>query len=330
MAYLNRLYWSLGIGALARTPTRIWWNFLRYRVSIRRIRRKGPDVLPYTPPSVVIWTTLRCNRNCTFCHYHGELNPANAAELELDRAQFVRILDQPLVRNALRIALYGGEPLLSSDLFEMVSIARHRGHLVTINTNGTLLNERLEDIRRHPPDLFSIGCYPEELALLETALPRVSTLARIKLIALISRRTLPYLPRIVELAIRSRASALSFERVCPNSTNSEPPLTLDDPIYLGLKATLSLRYSHKIPITWPAPSAAPTCRFFWNSMFLDAQGRISPCCVWPLSTYRYSLFENPDVWNSAEMQTLRREMRTGNPDSRCRACTYLYDDPMGI
>ena len=326
----HRLYLSLARRLLTRARPPVWLNFIRYRVAIRKVRRDGPDLLPFSPPSVVVWATARCNRACPFCHYHGELNPPDAAGLELSAAQFQRLLGHPLVRRALRIALYGGEPLLNRDLFGMIRAGKRDGHLVTVNTNGLLLRDRAGEVLADPPDLLSVSVYADPREELERAIPLVAATMPVRLIVLLSAATLAEAGRAAELALRTGARSVCFERICPNAASDLPPLDAGDPAFRAVKAGLDAKYGRRVAIRWPASRPDANCRFFWNTAFIDARGRLSPCCIWPLSTYGDDIFANEKAWNAGRMQALRRDMRAGNFDPRCRTCAYLRDDPLGI
>lgn len=326
----HRLPLLLARRLLGRPRPAIWLNFLRYKAAVRRVRRRGPDRLDFTPPSVVVWATARCNRACPFCHYHGELNPPDAAGLELSAAQFQRMLGHPLLRRALRIALYGGEPLLNRDLFAMIGAGKRRGHLMSVNTNGLLIEERLPEIRADPPDFLSVSVYPDTRAALARAIPLAAAVVPVRLIVLLSASTLAEAGRAAELTVRTGACSVSFEWTCPNAACPLPPPDAEDPAYLAVKAAVDAEYGRRVAIRWPAPRPEASCRFFWNSLFVDARGRMAPCCVWPLRSYRGDIFADEDAWNSDAMQALRRDMRAGNFDPRCRTCAYLRDDPLGI
>jgi len=317
---------------IRRCRPRIWWNYVKYKRAVARVRRDGPDRLNFAPPSAVIWVTARCNKACAFCHYRGELNPPDYPALELSHERFVRLIRHPLLSRAARVCLYGGEPLLNADLFKMIRSGKRRGHLVTVNTNGLLIAERLDEIRRDPPDLLSVSYYPEDGRALAAALPRVSPRVTVRLLFLLSDATLEQVPDVLRLADETGVRAVSFERICPNEGTGETGPVIDEARLADLKSQMDATHARRLDITWPAPSPGrtPTCRFFWNSLFVDARGRTSPCCVWPMRTYQGDILADESVWNSERMTALRERMRRNDPPELCRSCSYLFDDPLGI
>ena len=86
---------------------------------------------------VVVWNiTKSCNLSCFHCYAEAknktgpeELNTEQAKEFINDLANF----------NVPVLIFSGGEPLMRKDLEELIAYARNKGLLVTISTNGTLL-----------------------------------------------------------------------------------------------------------------------------------------------------------------------------------------------
>ena len=186
----SRQYLFLARRLLTRPRFGIWWNFFKYTRCIGRIRRDGPDVLPYAPPSLVVWVTARCNKKCDFCHYRAGLNEPTAAEMELTCDRFLEIIEHPVAAKALRICLYGGEPLLNADLVPMIRAAKQRGHLVTISTNALLLDKRREELLSEKPDMLSISYYPEDRQKVGQAVKGVSKHIPVRMMYLLSERHL--------------------------------------------------------------------------------------------------------------------------------------------
>ncbi len=88
---------------------------------------------------VVVWNvTQRCNLHCAHCYshsqnkdYRNELNTTEGLGLLADLADF-----------GVPVVLFsGGEPLLRSDLPELIERARVLGMRTVISTNGTLLSD---------------------------------------------------------------------------------------------------------------------------------------------------------------------------------------------
>ena len=90
-------------------------------------------------PRIIAWEITRsCNLSCAHCraaaefgHYHGEL--------KLDEIK-ATIDDIVTISNPI-IILTGGEPLMRSDIWEIVDYAQARGAMPVIGTNATLITD---------------------------------------------------------------------------------------------------------------------------------------------------------------------------------------------
>jgi pyrroloquinoline quinone biosynthesis protein E len=93
------------------------------------------------PLSLLAELTYRCNLQCPYCY-----NPLDLSgyEPELDRASWVRVVDEAADLGVLHIHFSGGEPTLrADDLCALVTHAHRRGLYANLITQGTFLDERL-------------------------------------------------------------------------------------------------------------------------------------------------------------------------------------------
>lgn len=89
------------------------------------------------PPIYVFWdVTGKCNLNCIHCR---ELSSFSKSELSFDEAK--KLIDQLSAFNVEFLGLLGGEPLLRSDIFEIIRYAKKKSLAVGLGTNGTLITE---------------------------------------------------------------------------------------------------------------------------------------------------------------------------------------------
>ncbi len=94
---------------------------------------------PLAPPRYVIWDcTRRCNLYCAHCGAADENYPA-----ELSTAQVRGLIDQLADLRVDMFAVTGGEPLLRSDLLELLAYASQCGLRTGIASNGYRVDERL-------------------------------------------------------------------------------------------------------------------------------------------------------------------------------------------
>lgn len=92
--------------------------------------------------------TYRCNYNCVHCYNRRFAG----SEDELRTEEFKDIIDQISALGGLRLCFSGGEPLLREDFFEIYSHAKEQGFIISIYTNGSLLDDAaVSFFRKHPP-----------------------------------------------------------------------------------------------------------------------------------------------------------------------------------
>jgi cytosylglucuronate decarboxylase len=94
-----------------------------------------------TPIVLFIKATEACNANCFMCDFAKKNTPyyltENVAEL---------ILEKLLDSSIKHIRITGGEPLLSNDIANIISIFKSKKLAVSIITNGLLLKKRSESL----------------------------------------------------------------------------------------------------------------------------------------------------------------------------------------
>lgn len=312
-------------------------NYALYRIVIPFVRKWGPDRLVFSPPNVVISITSRCNKQCNFCYFRGELNQDDADRLEMSYEKFLEIINHPSVAKGLRIALTGGEPLLNKDIFKMIREAKKRGFIVSVVTNGKLLHKRRFEILDTPPDLLAISYHHDDRGYLAGILPLFTKKISVKLNFALTQSNMKQLENLFEIAASNNVCMVDIEHA--NLSNHpqipELPIPPKSTEYSSFKAKMGEKYNRNLAISWGPiignnKNKEPKCRVFWHSIHIDAIGQISPCCQWPLSTYQENIFANTDAWNSESMASLRDQMRNNKVPRFCKDCCFIYDDYLGI
>lgn len=102
-----------------------------------------------------------CNFRCGMCYVrktHQEVQCHPRAMLTID--QWVAIAKQARAEGMLYLLLTGGEPLLWPDFWELYEILSKMGFLISINTNGSLIDEHVvEKWKQMPPTRINITLY---------------------------------------------------------------------------------------------------------------------------------------------------------------------------
>lgn len=109
------------------------------------VRRDKLHHLPERFPVACQWEiTCRCNLHCVMC-YTDCFNRPDLIREELTTSDMLRIMDEMADAGTLELCLTGGEPMIRPDFFRIYDHAIHRGFLVTVFTNGTLITEAAAD-----------------------------------------------------------------------------------------------------------------------------------------------------------------------------------------
>ena len=117
------------------------------------------------PLSGTFELTSRCNLDCRMCYIHKRANDSAALREELPAAAWIDIAKAAQKSGMLLLLLTGGEPLLRQDFSEIYTACRRLGLLVSVNTNGTRIDESMIALwKKYPPlrvNLTLYGAKPE-------------------------------------------------------------------------------------------------------------------------------------------------------------------------
>lgn len=112
------------------------------------------------PLSGTFELTARCNLDCKMCYIHKKANDMAVRKQELSAQQWIALAKGAKEKGMLLLLLTGGEPLLRSDFKEIYQKCHDMGLLISLNTNGTLLNqEMVEFLKESPPLRVNITLY---------------------------------------------------------------------------------------------------------------------------------------------------------------------------
>jgi radical SAM protein with 4Fe4S-binding SPASM domain len=95
------------------------------------------------PPKAVIW---ECTRSCNLACVHCGSADQNVARDELSTAEIAGIIRDLAHLGVMRFLITGGEPLIRSDLCEVLEMAKEYGMETGLSTNGSLISG--ENIKR--------------------------------------------------------------------------------------------------------------------------------------------------------------------------------------
>jgi GTP 3',8-cyclase len=190
-----------------------------------------------------ISVTKRCNFGCIYCHDEGLgpiASPRAAHGDEMTPAEVERIVEVAREFDIRSVKFTGGEPLIRSDLEEIIArTVRHVGD-VSLTTNGSMLARRAEGLRNaglkrvnvsidslDPAEFRAIrkGSLAPVLAGIEAAL-RVG-LTPVKLNLVVFRRTVDQIPELIRFVSRNDRLRLQLIQFMPELVGPKKDWAVD-------------------------------------------------------------------------------------------------------
>lgn len=104
--------------------------------------------------------TARCNFNCPMCYVHMSEEEVQKKGKELTAEQWISIAEEAKNRGMVFALLTGGEPFVRKDFFQIYSAMKKMGLMVSINSNGSMLEGKIfEQLLENPPFRINISLY---------------------------------------------------------------------------------------------------------------------------------------------------------------------------
>jgi len=306
-----------------------------YGVLAERLRSKAAR--QRIPLEGSLELTARCNLACRHCYINQPAIVGGSAAAELDTGALIGIIDQLAAAGCLWLALTGGEPLLRPDFPAIYEHARRRGFLITLLTNGTLIDRPIAALLgRLPPLVVEVSVYGHTAA----------TTAAVTGVAGAHDACREGLARLAEHGVRYRLKttltaanrheladlrALAADRGVEfrfdgllNPLLDGSPLPADVALApaelvgleLGDEASRAAWHARVRQQRAPAPSPHP-CAAGLSAFHVDFAGNLTPCLM--ARRPAISLLEQPfaDAWNGPLREAIEGWAAAGSP---CRDC----------
>jgi len=201
---------------------------------------------------------------------------------------FKRILDSG---NFRYVGLHGwGEPLLNKQLFDMVKYAESKGVSTNLTTNGTLVQENIDNILSSGLWEIAFGIYEKELfskvtsqieRLIEQKRKQNSNRPKTYLDITIYEGNLEQIPELVRFAPELGIDAVLLHRLF-NVYKVDPSVKYiseeeEEELFTRLRQLASLL---KLELYLPPKHSYP-CRIVKRSIFVTLEGKVTPCTYLP-------------------------------------------------
>lgn len=281
------------------------------------------------PVSGTLEVTSRCNLRCLHCYVPLEAR-SDRVTPDLPRSDIERILAEVADAGCLWLLLTGGEPFMRPDFPQIYLYAKHKGLILTVFTNGTLLNKRSADfLAEWRPFKVEITLYGATQETYEkvTGIPGSYTRCR-QGIELLAERKIPFSLKTVLMtlnrqeleAMQSIAKALGAQFRFDTIINPGIDGSLG-PISLRLTPEEVVAVEKADPLrsaNWPgrfrqASKVKPRDKSLYlcgagrNSFFIDAAGQLSLCMVARQPAYDVLKGSFKEGWEEFLSKVIARE-----------------------
>jgi len=287
------------------------------------------------PLQVSIEVTRRCPLECLHCYNNLPMGDLEAKRRELTKDEHFRVLDELVEMGCFWLLYTGGEIFARKDFLEIYTYAKKKGFLITLFTNGTIINEQIADyLVEWPPFAIEITLYGRTRETYEalTAIPG-SYDRCLRGIELLRSRKLPLKLKTVAtsvnkhevLAMREFAENLGVEfktdgQINPRIDCSQSPLavrlTPEEVVALDLYSPkevseyrrLAMRDSEKPP-NLSTDDTVYFCGGGVSGFALNAYGEMGICVISQQDTFSIRDVGLRQVWEGS-LAELRNRKRT--------------------
>lgn len=325
-------------------PPELDWR--RYRpaewLEYRRQWEEKPRTLDHGPfpLHLDIDPTNRCNLGCSMCprtfyiqEGRQDWNPQGRLG-EMDFSLYEKLIEEGAAQGLKSVKLnFLGEPLLYSRLADMVRLAASRGLWVMINTNATLLTEKVSAnlLEAGLTDIFFSfdSPYQKEYEAVRVGADYHRTLANIKTFMAVK-------DALGKNAVQTRASMVlpeNMDEVTVEEIKADYIKLFRDlkvaEIGFGLPSVMGLDYEKEYGL-FPGF----VCPDLFRRLFVFWDGPAGPCCGdWErrLIMGDAKTESLADIWQGQAYQRLRQAHASGHYEviEACRACSVPYLSTVG-
>jgi radical SAM protein with 4Fe4S-binding SPASM domain len=121
------------------------------------------------PVEVSLEVTRRCPLECQHCYNNLAMGDLAARNRELSKEEYEAILTELADMGVIWLLFTGGEIFARKDFLEIYTFAKKKGFLITLFTNGILINEKIADyLLEYPPFAIEITLYGRTKETYET------------------------------------------------------------------------------------------------------------------------------------------------------------------
>ena len=311
------------------------WNYMK-----NKLLEKYNIVNNFSYINIVLMLINRCNLNCEYCGATRD-GLFKEKKMEIDINFIENIFSKPIIGNSLLVSLLGGEPLLCKDIVEIVSFLSKNGHLSNLFTNGILLRDKIEDLKKAGLTSINLSIYPESMSYLKNTLLDINKIFPVRssyvLIKSELERNNNYIFDLIEFTKKSRCKNIIFWRFGPQGKNPnyEEIVSDDLPSYKNFVYEAKRKYGNYVYFTGSQVSEKGKnedeirkCKYLWEQTLINADGTIIPCCggVPLLDNVNIISSSFNEIYNHDTIVDIRSRLLNRNLSLSqfCQNCKFFY------
>ena len=288
------------------------------------------------PMQVSIEVTRRCPLECQHCYNNLPMGDQDARSREMTTEEHFKMLDELVEMGCFWLLYTGGEIFARKDFLEIYTYAKKKGFLITLFTNGTLINEKIADyLCEWPPFSIEITLYGRTRETYEALTQIPGSYDRcLRGIKLLRERGLPLKLKTVATSINKHEvtamrqfaeEELGVEfkfdgQVNPRIDCSQSPLavrlTPEEVVALDMNAPKGVTEYQRLakrdlenPPNLAKNDTVYFCGGGMNSFAINAHGEMGICVISQQDTFRVQEAGLKRVWEESLLQ-LRTRKRT--------------------
>jgi radical SAM protein with 4Fe4S-binding SPASM domain len=319
-------------------------NAISYGEFSQGLRRQFGDTR--LPVDVTLEVTRRCPLVCQHCYNNLPMGDMAARKRELSKEEYFAILNELADMGVIWLLFTGGEIFARKDFLEIYTFAKQKGFLITLFTNGILINDKIADhLREFPPFAIEITMYGRTKETYERLTRLPGSYERcLRGIELLLDRGLPLKLKTVGtqinrhevIAIRQFAEQelgvdFKFDSLInPRIDCSQAPLAVrlspEDVVALDLYwPDVAQEHQQRLDRDLAAPpvqeSTVYVCGGGFRSFAINAYGQMSLCIISQQETYDLRAGTVRDGWEQFLSRVRTRERTRPTKCDRCRIQT---------
>ena len=294
------------------------------------------------PLEASLEVTRRCPLVCQHCYNNLPVGDIAARNQELTKEEYFVLLDELTAMGVMWLLFTGGEIFARKDFLEIYSYANKKGFLITLFTNGILINESVVDyLQQFPPFGIEITLYGRTRETYERLTQLPGSYERcMRGIRLLLDRGLPLKLKTVatkvnwhevmamrdfaeqELGVEFKFDAMINPRIDCSSAPLNVRLSPEQAVALELQMP-NVAAEHRGALAREIGSAAGPRKSLYScgggarSFAIDPYGRMSICVLSHQDTYDIRSGSVRQGWDQFLLKVRQRQRRL---ISKCTSC----------